>query len=474
MFAPRVVPVDNVLPQLSIVLDAQIMQRVFDQQLKAAQGNNQIKLIECKIERVKYRPKRNCIVGYLLKIIEGEQEREQRLCVGIYARDEAQVRYKKALHDANLAVLNFAPVTLISPLNMVLWAFPNERKLSALPLLLDSEQLREKSLAKMVHERWGNEYKIVNIINNLSNYFPEHSCCVNLTLHLQHATSGALRSWEIIGKTRYDDAGAETFQQMVALWDLENQDVSYARPLAYQSEYRLLWQERVPGETLNALLTSGAADHITMTRVARAIAALHSQPVTSSRRITINDLTNKLITAKETITVARPSCSDAIEQIVYALSQSASYLREQKNATLHGDLHSNNILVNQTQIHLIDMDGIACGPPLADLGSFLAEMIYRACLNDEPLALIRPQLATVIEAYRQRVSWPVTDADVAWFIASALIHERVLRCVTSLKPGRIETIDNLLAAANRIATGFQFTQCVSSVECTTKHTEQAA
>jgi tRNA A-37 threonylcarbamoyl transferase component Bud32 len=474
MITSRVIPDDAVLPQLSLVLDAQAMQRVFDQHLKTSLGQNKIKVLRCEIERVKYRPKRNCIIGYKFSIADSEGEHEQRLCVGIYTPDEAQARHEKALREANIAVANFAPVALISSLNMVVWAFPNERKLTALPLLIDAKQLCEKILPEMVHERWGEEWRILNIINNISNYFPEHTCCVSVSLNLQHAISGALRSWEIIGKTRYDDTGAEAFRHMATLWDPENPYVSYARPLAYQCEHRLLWQERVPGVTLSSLLASGDADHALLTRVARAVAALHGTPIISSRHITQNSLINKLIAAKQTISTARADCAGVLQQVAYSLTNSARHLGSYQDGTLHGDLHSNNILVSPTQIHLIDMDGISSGPPLADLGSFLAELIYRGCLKGEPLEAMRPLLATVVEAYRQRATWPVADANVAWFTASALIHERALRCVTSLKPGRMETVDNVIDAARRIAAGFRFTHFVSTVGCEIKHSERAA
>ena len=62
-------------------------------------------------------------------------------------------------------------------------------------------------------------------------------------------------------------------------------------------------------------------------------------------------------------------------------------------------------------------------------------------------------LAVAVAAYRQRASWPVSEPDVAWFTASALIHERALRCVTSLKRVRMDTIENLIAVATRIAVG---------------------
>jgi hypothetical protein len=452
----RAIPIDAVLPQLGYALDTQYMQRIFEQQLGAWHGDNKIRVLGCDIERVKYRPKRNCIIGYKLRIEDNEGEHEQRLCVGIYTPGEAHARYEKAMLEANIAVPNFAPAFLIASLNMVAWAFPNERKLSALPLMMDAEQLREKILPEIVQKRWGCDWKIFNIINNISNYFPEHTCCVSVTLTLQHAASGALRNWEVIGKTRYDDAGAETFKQMQTLWQQNDSAATYARPLAYQSEYRLLWQERVPGETLHAQFAAGLVDSALFIRVARAVAALHSSRVTTLRKVTLGDLINNLTASQEVISTARPNCAFALEQIIGSLLSGSERLDWRFSGTWHGDLHSRNILVNAEHIYFIDLDRVSVGPPLAELGSLLAELIYRACLEGKPVEALQPILTPVVDTYRQHVMWPVNNKDVAWFTAAALIHERALRCVRSIKCGPADMVDQLIASATIIAEGHLF------------------
>jgi aminoglycoside phosphotransferase (APT) family kinase protein len=468
----RVLPTDAVLPQLALVLDERAMQRVFEQQLQSERGH-EVKVAQCDIERVKYRPRRNCIIGYNLKLRDAAGEREQRLCAGIYAPDDATARYQQAVAEANIATPYLPPVTLIAPLNMLVWAFPNERKLTALPLLADL-QLREKLLPEVVRERWGEGWEIVGSSQTIFSYFPEHSCCISASLTLRHAASGARRSWEILGKTRSDDEGAQTHHHMAALWRGVHADVSYARPLAYQSEHRLLWQERVPGVTLQSLFASGLADNALLIRVARAVAALHGTPVTSPRRVMLSDLIDRLIAAREVVGAARPRCAAALQKTVTALIDSAGLLDVRRDATWHGDLHSNNILVSPTRIYLVDLDAVSIGPPLADLGSFLAELIYRGCLRGEPLETLWPALTAVVTAYRQYASWPAPDADVAWYTASALIHERALRCVTSLKPGRMEALDNLVAAATRIAGGGLFAHCVGLADAATGKSARAA
>jgi tRNA A-37 threonylcarbamoyl transferase component Bud32 len=455
MTATRLVPTDAVLPSLAMALDGQAMRGVFERHVCARRGGD-VTVTECHIERVKYRPKRNCIIGYKLKLRDAEGEREQRLCAGIYAPDDAAARYEEALNEANITTPDFAPVTSLPSLNMVVWAFPNERKMTTLPLLIDANQLRQKLLPEVVRGRWGEGWEIVDLAHNISNYFPEHSCCVNATLTLSRVDSGAHRTWEIIGKTRYDDAGAETHRHMAMSWHKQDSDVSYARPLAYQPEHRLLWQERVPGATLSSLLASGAADTTLLIRVARAVGALHGTAVASLCHVLLSDLIDRLIAARDVVSAARPACALGLRRVVDALVTNASRLNLDHEGTWHGDLHSNNILVTSTQVYLVDMDAVSVGPPLADLGSFLAELIYRGCIEGESLDAIRPLLSAAVAAYDRRVAWPVSEADVAWFTASALIRERALRCVTSLKPGRMQTVGNVVAAATRIAEGGLF------------------
>ena len=455
MAVTRLVPTDVVLPSLALLLDNRAMQGLFEQQLRERRGNGAA-ITECEIERIKYRPRRNCLVGYKIKLRDTTGERAQRLFAGIYAEEDAVARYQKAMTEASIASADFAPVALIRPLAMVLWAFPNERKLRALPLLSDAGQLRETLLPDVVRSRWGGNWTIAHISHAVSNYFPEHSCCVNVTLSLRHSGGGAPRTWEILGKTRDDDAGAQTYRQMATLYRGADSDVSYARPLAYQSKHRVLWQERVPGVTLHSLLASGVADRALLIRVARAVAALHGKPAVSPQRVMLSDLIDRLIAAGAVVAAANPRCEDPLRQTIDALTERARCLDLRHNATWHGDLHSKNILVAPTLIYLVDMDRVAVGPPLADLGSFLAELVYRDCWNGKPLQALQPAVNSIVAAYRGRVSWPVQEEEIAWYTASALIHERALRCVTSLKPMHTQTLDRLVSTAARIAGGDLF------------------
>lgn len=442
----RIDPKDATLPFLYVALDASAMGRVFERHFRL---DDSVDISRCDIERVKYRPQRNCIIGYKLTVSDRDGTRERRLCVGMYSPEEARARFQKAI-AGKFSASEFPAVSTISALNAVVWAFPNERKLSSLPLVTDPAQLREFVLPEVVRARWGDEWEIVDCKSRIANYFPEHSCSVNVALTLQNAGRKEHRTWQVIGKTRYDDAGAEAMAVMTTLCADFDKRVSYARPVLYQSDKRLLWQERVPGATLHSVLASGPINADVLGRVAAAIAALHGTRTHVMGRVTGQDLLDRLLVAKDVLSGASPTNADLLQEAVSELWERASSLDAEHECTWHGDLHSNNILVSPNHVYLIDLDGVCIGPPAGELGSFLAELIYRGCLNREPLDPLFTQLNSFVANYQRQVPWPIFAADIAWHTAGALIHERALRCVTSLKPGHTQLIKNLISTALRI------------------------
>jgi hypothetical protein len=59
-------------------------------------------------------------------------------------------------------------------------------------------------------------------------------------------------------------------------------------------------------------------------------------------------------------------------------------------------------------------------------------------------------LGCFLEGYGEASPRAICVKHVGWYAAAALIHERVWRCLTSLKPGRLELIDKLLALAGAL------------------------
>jgi Ser/Thr protein kinase RdoA (MazF antagonist) len=196
-------------------------------------------------------------------------------------------------------------------------------------------------------------------------------------------------------------------------------------------------------------------------RVGAAIGAFHATPVDSSaRRFGASDILAPLQRAQQTLELAFDGAVNAelaagvvakSGRLVSELTRTSPNIDFDANATLHGDLHSNNILVGADSVSLIDMDRLARGPALAELGSLLAELIYRACVGGRALPL--DALAAVLAGYQRAVPWALAADQLAWFTAAALVHERAYRCVTSLKAIRVQALPRIIEAAQALFAG---------------------
>ncbi|MEQ1880543.1 MAG: phosphotransferase [Burkholderiales bacterium] len=457
---PRMIPYDSALPPLALTLDASNMSREFSALLSRVSTlrARQWRVDSCDIIRVKYRPGRNAVIGYRLTLVDAKSgaTREQFLCGGLYGAIEARSRFEAARQVSQIADDVFPAVSLIDALGMVLRAFPHDRKLGSLPVLGDLRRLHGEILPGIVEQRWGSGWKIANISSRIVSYFPEHSCTVRLDLQLEHLGSEAANCWGIYGKTRYNDSGIETVKVMRDLWECRAHgrgEFGLARPLSYQSEHRLLWQEAVEGETLDTHLDRQVLDCPLLAKVGSAVAAFQASAITAPRALSLKDMIADLDETVRLLTLVQGRTPSRVRAVVERLKTSSSKLARTPPATLHGDLHSKNILVSGDRVVLIDLDRVSTGPALSELGGLAAEILYRSLLRKTAPEEHQPLVDALIQGYRSAVPWATPSCDVRWFTAAALLRERVFRCLTSLKPGRVEIIDELVRLADQLSQG---------------------
>ncbi len=90
----RMIPVDSVLKHLETALHAEKMQGVFQQQLYA---DTSIRIVACHIERIKYKPQKNCHVSYRLYIQDDKsnEQTKQLVCSKFYEQGGSTARFFK-------------------------------------------------------------------------------------------------------------------------------------------------------------------------------------------------------------------------------------------------------------------------------------------------------------------------------------------------------------------------------------------
>lgn len=447
------VPQDKALPHLATALDTVAMKGIFQSSLF---DGGRFRVRDCQIERVKYKPGQNCLVYYRLNILDSltNAAGEQLLCARVYQAGSAPSHFQKA----NMAVLvtpKFGPPLACLPhLDMVVWAFPNDRKLDGLPALMDETYLRQTGLPPLIQTHWGNEWEIAGLALDLVHYAPEYTCTVRVQLQLRQKQTGGTQAVTFYGKTYYGQEGAETDRLMRELWDGDARRqgrLRIAQPLGYDPRFKLLWQLGLPGQTLLEKEADPVHFRSLLDQVAATVAALHLSPTTRARNQTVSDSLIKLQEMRQLLPQVRPSCAEAARTVIDRLLCQAERLEAQPAATLHGDLHLKNFLVEGDAVALIDLDSLCLGSPWQEMGSLAAGILYRGLQLDPQAALADELVSAIYSRYAQLVPWPASPFLRNWHTAAALINERAFRSITRLKNERLDIVDDVIRLADRIS-----------------------
>ena len=477
MIPSQVIPHDKRLPQMAAILDAANMRGVFQDALNAQVPDDiaskheypELQVRNCKIEWIKYKPDNNCTVCYRLAIDHSLRDSQAELILygRIYAAGGALSRFLEA-QSASLVRPAFGrPMMHLPELDMIVWVFPNDRKLDGLPKFVDPRCLRDELLPEVVKATFGPDWQIVEMAHDIVHYVPEHACTVRLQLDVQQARTGNGRSLNLYGKTYYDDEGAETYRIMRELWaqgSRSHNSLSMAQPLLYDSKHKILWQASLAGATLHGQDLSSSQFCALMREAAVTVAWLHRSPVSCSRLFSIGDWLAKLEGMRDVLVRIRPSCRERLEPLIDRLRSQAECLGKQPAATLHGDLHLGNFQVYRGKVALIDMDNVRVGPPSRDIGSFIAGVFYQGLLRGIAERVIQTAVTSFCEEYEQSVPWKTPRFVLNWYIATSLLTERARRCVMRLKSGGLNILEDLIDLAARIESGDAVQQVSSRVQ----------
>ncbi|BDC52110.1 hypothetical protein F183_A44250 [Bryobacterales bacterium F-183] len=388
---------DPTLPQLETALDPIRMQGV----LSASWLSERFEILHCEIGHVRHKPGRNCLIRYDVALRDRAcgQHSVQMLCGRVYEPGQSESRWTRATQQPLMKVEAGSTLAHLPQLGMVLWAFPNERKLRGLDVLLDPVRLREQVLPVMFGQ------SVQALQTEVIRYIPEHACTVRAQV------DGKV----FYGKIQSDDTARRTYQLARQL-----------RPgqVWFDETTQSLWQAEVPGRTAGwpDLAACGAA-----------LAAFHQQPVSG------------LPPLRQANGHAEPG-----RRAANLLREADQMLvgRSAASATLHGDLHLKNFLVDDNgNAALIDLDTLCAGDPLDDLGSFAASLYHRALLGDTTVHEAAEGIRQFASAYAANVPWPVPARDLAAYTVRAIVTQRVHRAISRRKG---DVVDALLDLAQRL------------------------
>jgi len=376
------------------------------------------------------------------------------LCARVFERGTSLARFQAIRLEDLTRPRSGRPITHLPDLDMIVWAFPNDSKLHALPKMLDADCLRGELLPTVVEAAAGPGWQIHDVGCDVVQYVPEETCTARVRAQLERGGTGERRALIVYGKIYKEGQGAGTYGMMQQLWESgarREGRLRMARPLAYDHELHTLWQAGVPGTALLEDDLTGHHTHSLIAKAADAVAAFHLTGVSCSRSVELAEVRSRLQDMRRLLPQIAPSCRETVEALVDRLLVQGEQLGDQPVAVLHGDLRLRHIIVDGDDISLIDVDRVCHGSPWQDIGSLAAAILYKGMLTRLPGRVIRGILATFNAHYARSVPWKASNAVVAWYTAVALINERALRSITRLQQDTLHRVDELIELASRIS-----------------------
>ncbi len=445
-------PQDEALPQLGTVRDVSMMRSVLQRALFG--GVERYRIEDCAITHIRYRPGEGCSIAYRLNIRD-QVTRDtvvQRLFARVVPSGLSQELFIEASSRARVATPFGDPVLHLPDLGSVIWVFPNDPKLDGLPALVDESLLADSFLPHLAAEDCGPDWSVSNWHTEVVSYVPEHRCTLRAVVQLRHKTTGEFRARTYYGKAYPDDTGWTTLRNMARLWKTCSGPFApfrVARMLSYMERWRILWQSGVAGMPLSAL-GAGSPELLRLLKgVGRAIGALHRSTLECPGRVQAEGPCELLARAA----VVRSRTEHISSCLVERLISAAPSLKASPRATVHRDLHTNNILSTDDGIALIDLDDLANGDPLEDLTRFLAHLCSWSLKRGLEVPRIEPMVSTVVRSYVGAVPWSVSPSGFRWHLAAALIYQEACRCITRPKARRLATLSNLVRLAEQVSNG---------------------
>ncbi|MBP6765303.1 MAG: phosphotransferase [Rubrivivax sp.] len=456
-------PQDAALPQLATALDAAAMAPVWAGLLPGGQ----VTLQRCEVDRVKYRPGRNLAVSYRLALQDAQGCFTQRVAARFSSADEAARRHAKAL-DATLQPTRPGPGhSHVAALGMSAHWWPNDAKLAASVVLADDDALARQWLPPVLQAAGSKAH--VHHELTLAQVVPEHRVTARVQIQVRGSTDPVV----VYAKADTESRGPVTHAVMQRLWRSPARcagRLALPQPLLWQPGSGLHWQAGVPGLALQDLLaTPAAAAHTGVNaqsggptgtragmlafaalppemsaRVGAQVAALHSCPAPAAPLQTGTMLRQQLALVQTVLCQVRPGLRARVRRLARRLD--AGLLDAPTTVgTLHGDLHPRNVLVDESRLTLIDLDSARQGLVVLELGSWLAEGLYRAALHGLDTLATQAAGHAFVQGYVAAGGSRCSTSQLAWATAWQLFCQRVWRCVVNLKPGRYALVEQLLS-----------------------------
>jgi len=312
--------------------------------------------------------------------------------------------------------------------NTVWWTLPNDRRLRNLETLLTPPWRVQESCGTALTQ------------SRLVQFTPETSATVQ-ALDEHGRVTGYAKA--------YGDRDvlevADQYNRLAASISAVD-GIRTPRAIGWARPDRILMLEPMRGRLWTQL--PAEVQPVALRQLGTALANLHSLPTSFGRGPFQRYRVERVVHSADLVGLARADVASDARRLGERLTEEAPVRGPVVN--LHGDVHDENLLFHDDQVHLIAFDQGGAGPASADLGSILASLMTYHLIN--PDKAVDGLGAAFLDGYRAVQPLP-TEPELRWYTAAAVVAERAIRAVNRIHEPTLAVLPDVLALGEEVLAG---------------------
>ncbi|NUO81646.1 aminoglycoside phosphotransferase family protein [candidate division KSB1 bacterium] len=426
-------------------------------------------ILAIQILQVWWEEKRTTIL-YQFRFGSHTGDEREHLYVGyLVSAERLAEEYKAALKKARTQPVAGRAAAVVAEANLVLLAFPNDRKLHL---------FSEPELQRWLKDKWRQalralpkrgrlkKWKVKAARYEVLRYVPGKRFTMRCRVLIQRK-DGTAKEVSAIAKQLSDGKKAQKlFSSLVALqaaWASFKSvtparlralhkipmPVRFPRPLAWDRERALVFLEDLPGKNLEQALSEVDLAQ-TFHAVGEMLSAFHGAPRRVRKRVSRAGEIKETRRAMREIAEALPAFRTRLLNLLRELKTQAGR-DETPEVLLHGTFRLNHIFIHEGELALLDLDSMRLGHPAYDLANFLSALYYFEAQSRLTQAQREEITFAFLRGYAAKTAQHIAPATLLWFLISLLINKQASKYLSHHHPDREEKLAHLLALAEAIA-----------------------
>lgn len=330
-------------------------------------------------------------------------------------------------------------VLTVDGVEMEVYRFPNDRRLRGLRKFAGSDT------AAAVWQGWIDKadgaYRLdaETLQRLLIRYVPEQKWVVRLRCVGRHRDTDALRKRRIAVRSASPESCATLLYRHTVLHGLSRHaDAKFFVPTVVGEDVAsgLLAVKWVHGIALVEALAARPVSEV-MGGVAGMLASFHGSNVVGLPAVGVDDVVARVEAAASDLAAACPALAgDAVALVDDLLGRCGALRPCPEAVTLHNDLHWNQVRIEDERFAVLDLERMAIGDALIDVGNLWAQLRLLSQRDDQTVdaATALSWSSAWLDAWARVTGRPVDRVRLGWYSALSAL-ELARGMMRHLRPG---------------------------------------